>query len=423
MELNGAHADPPAIHDDFTLLLERNCPARPSVRPVWCPTMDLLAVATIDNAVHLYRLTWEKMLSIAVDADSFGNVKAPVVSLPSNTPLVCSLCWRPDGRVLAVGLKGGYIATYNVEDGQRINMMKGLNGSVTALKWVTAEETDQKKSSAADPSASTPMMSAGAAAATAAAADAGRSWDRASTFFEPLPAVPKPTAMGMSSAASDNRQAPLARSVLSEDLHVLIAGDDEGYCHLYALGSFSILSFNAATLQQQQFNDVTGSICRGSNSTTSIIAFSMDPALQSLAVLLRCGAAAAGKAPLSSEDSAMQTDGNDQPVHASSLLGPTSTTAAAAGSDVYLVRVDCSILATRRHELLLLARQSVRVSELVRYLEDCVQAMQLRWMEGRKGLKMKVRHYALLPVLYRIVLCCAVLWSEVYVYSACSSCF
>jgi len=63
----------------------------------WCPTMDLLAIATTDSQVAVYRVNWQRLFAIA-----------------TGHPVHC-IAWRPDGQQLAVGLSDGSVALYSVE--------------------------------------------------------------------------------------------------------------------------------------------------------------------------------------------------------------------------------------------------------------------------------------------------------------------
>ena len=53
----------------------------------WCPTMDLLAIVVSSNNLSVHRLNWQRLWSL---------------------PLPCTvtaLCWKGDGKMLAVGLE------------------------------------------------------------------------------------------------------------------------------------------------------------------------------------------------------------------------------------------------------------------------------------------------------------------------------
>lgn len=94
----------------FTQLADKSLTADIKIA-TWCPTMDLLALATADGQLCLHRLNWQRLWAIS----------------PEST--VTSLCWRPDGKVLACGHEDGFISLLNVENGeaqQRGKMVAGL---------------------------------------------------------------------------------------------------------------------------------------------------------------------------------------------------------------------------------------------------------------------------------------------------------
>ena len=58
---------PPA----FTQLLDRGVAAEVSLAE-WCPTMDLLALATDDGQLHVHRLNWQRLWWTSPDAAITG---------------------------------------------------------------------------------------------------------------------------------------------------------------------------------------------------------------------------------------------------------------------------------------------------------------------------------------------------------------
>ncbi|KAG5023282.1 hypothetical protein JHK85_019624 [Glycine max] len=64
----------------------------------WNPEKDLLAMVTDDSKILLHRFNWQRLWTI--------------------TPGRCitSLCWRPDGKAIAVGLDDGTLSLHDVED-------------------------------------------------------------------------------------------------------------------------------------------------------------------------------------------------------------------------------------------------------------------------------------------------------------------
>lgn len=97
-------------NQSFTQLADKSLTADIKIA-TWCPTMDLLALATADGQLCLHRLNWQRLWATS----------------PEST--VTSLCWRPDGKVLACGHEDGFISLLNVEDGeaqQRGKMVAGM---------------------------------------------------------------------------------------------------------------------------------------------------------------------------------------------------------------------------------------------------------------------------------------------------------
>ncbi|CAB81260.1 hypothetical protein [Arabidopsis thaliana] len=63
----------------------------------WNPEKDLLAMVTEDSKILLHRFNWQRLWTIS----------------PGKP--VTSLCWRPDGKAIAVGLEDGTISLHDVE--------------------------------------------------------------------------------------------------------------------------------------------------------------------------------------------------------------------------------------------------------------------------------------------------------------------
>ena len=99
-----------ATSQSFTQLADKSLTADIKIA-TWCPTMDLLALATADGQLCLHRLNWQRLWAVSPES------------------AVTSLCWRPDGKVLACGHDDGFISLLNVENGeaqQRGKMVAGM---------------------------------------------------------------------------------------------------------------------------------------------------------------------------------------------------------------------------------------------------------------------------------------------------------
>ncbi|KAJ1652132.1 hypothetical protein IWQ61_007458 [Dispira simplex] len=100
----------------------------------WCPTRDLLALSVLSTSgseVQLWRLNGLRVWSVALEFCCRGNstVKSEALTLSSlsaeldgsfSAPQASALCWRPDGKVLAVGTSTGHLALVDVENGTEL---------------------------------------------------------------------------------------------------------------------------------------------------------------------------------------------------------------------------------------------------------------------------------------------------------------
>lgn len=56
----------------FTQLLDRGLPSD-SALAAWCPTMDLLALASADGQLHVHRLNWQRLWWTSPEAPITGD--------------------------------------------------------------------------------------------------------------------------------------------------------------------------------------------------------------------------------------------------------------------------------------------------------------------------------------------------------------
>ncbi|PIA28643.1 hypothetical protein AQUCO_06800069v1 [Aquilegia coerulea] len=83
----------------------------------WNPEKDLLAMVTEDSKILLHRFNWQRLWTI----------------FPGRC--ITSLCWRPDGKAIAVGLDDGTISLHDVENGKLLRSIKSHNVAVVCLNW------------------------------------------------------------------------------------------------------------------------------------------------------------------------------------------------------------------------------------------------------------------------------------------------
>ena len=92
----------------------------------WCPTMDLLALATTDSQLMVHRPAgWQRLFA----------------HMGFDYPVTC-LAWRPDGQVLAVGHANGAITLFGVEEGDLIGTITVHSDALTTFSWIPAIVAD-----------------------------------------------------------------------------------------------------------------------------------------------------------------------------------------------------------------------------------------------------------------------------------------
>lgn len=100
---------------------------KPVVSPIkiaeWNPEKDLLAMVTEDSKILLHRFNWQRLWTI------------------SPGRCITSLCWRPDGKAIAVGLEDGFVSLHDVENGKLLRSIKSHSAAVVCLHW---EENGQE---------------------------------------------------------------------------------------------------------------------------------------------------------------------------------------------------------------------------------------------------------------------------------------
>ena len=135
-------ASHPTPKQHFTLLHDKNMLA-PASACSWCPSMDLLALATTDGQLSLSRLEWNKQ----------GGARENRLWSVNPDSHVTALGWRPDGKVLVSGHADGTVVLHHVEDGHVLHVSKTHTVAVTSLHWQCAPESDAVRSAFANQSA------------------------------------------------------------------------------------------------------------------------------------------------------------------------------------------------------------------------------------------------------------------------------
>ncbi|XP_076313209.1 anaphase-promoting complex subunit 4 [Tachypleus tridentatus] len=115
----------------FRQVDERHVPLE-ATQMVWSPTMDLIALATVQGEVLLHRLSWKKVWSLAPPKGKDNTVKAQV------------LVWRPDGKVLAVAYDTGTVLLCDVENSDVLHKID-VASSISCMSWVQKHEQHKRE--------------------------------------------------------------------------------------------------------------------------------------------------------------------------------------------------------------------------------------------------------------------------------------
>ncbi|XP_013771782.1 anaphase-promoting complex subunit 4-like [Limulus polyphemus] len=115
----------------FRQVDERHVPSE-ATQMVWSPTMDLIALATMQGEVLLHRLSWKKVWSLAPPKGKDNTVKVQV------------LVWRPDGKVLAVAYDTGTVLLCDVENSDVLHKID-VASSILCMAWVQKHEQHERE--------------------------------------------------------------------------------------------------------------------------------------------------------------------------------------------------------------------------------------------------------------------------------------
>uniref|UniRef100_A0A2N9GPG9 Anaphase-promoting complex subunit 4-like WD40 domain-containing protein n=1 Tax=Fagus sylvatica TaxID=28930 RepID=A0A2N9GPG9_FAGSY len=168
----------------------------------WNPEKDLLAMVTEDSKILLHRFNWQRLWTI------------------SPGRCITSLCWRPDGKAIAVGLEDGTVSLHDVENGKLLRSLKSHTVAVVCLNW----EEDGHLIRDDNGNISTYE-------------------DRTSRFFPPAPRVPRMPGVvsGDTGFMDDNEDSFRELSNSSHQrFNILCSGDKDGSICFSIFGIFPI---------------------------------------------------------------------------------------------------------------------------------------------------------------------------------------
>lgn len=293
----------------------------------WNPEKDLLAMVTEDSRVLLHRFNWQRLWTV------------------NPGKCVTSLCWRPDGKIIALGLEDGTIAMHDVENGKLLRSAKSHNASVTCLNWEENSGLIKDES------------------------DVFEYEDRTGRFFPPSPRIPQMP--GLVSGESSMDGSEYTFQDLSNSSHqrfnILCSGDSDGCICFSIFGIFPIGKINIQNLSLSTPFADSDAIHQLSNISINKVALSKD-----LCRLIIVGFG---------EPSNKRFKAKEKPVILHELV---QTKNASSSSDDLFVGLHCfnlntSIFHNRKNELHQVAQQASNIEDLLEVIRASLSVMAKHW--------------------------------------------
>ncbi|TYJ13037.1 hypothetical protein E1A91_A10G023800v1 [Gossypium mustelinum] len=281
----------------------------------WNPEKDLLAMVTEDSKILLHRFNWQRLWTI----------------FPGRC--ITSLCWRPDGKAIAVGLEDGTISLHDVENGKLLRSLKSHTVAVVSLNW---EEDGQVIK---DDSVNNSTYE-----------------DRTSRFFPPAPRVPRMPGLAPGDTGfmddSDDSFRELSNSSYQR-FNILCSGDKDGSICFSIFGIFPIGKINIHNLSIPTPFATQPATCRLSHASISKVALSKD--LCHLIVMC------SGEL------------NHDEVESAERQLGMHGC---------HCLRLDTSIFWKRKNELHQVAQQASNIEDLIEVIRASLSVMSKQWSDA-----------------------------------------
>ncbi|KAK7400487.1 hypothetical protein VNO78_11695 [Psophocarpus tetragonolobus] len=204
----------------------------------WNPEKDLLAMVTDDSKILLHRFNWQRLWTITPGRG------------------ITSLCWRPDGKAIAVGLDDGTLSLHDVENGKLLRSLKSHCSAIICLNW---EEDSQL--------------------ITDDYGHTSKYEDRTSRFFPPAPRVPRMPGLvsgdnGFMDDSEDSFQ-ELSNSS-HQRFNILCSADKDGNICFSIFGIFPIGKVNIHNLTFPTSHDRAETTNKVSKASIHKVALSKD---------------------------------------------------------------------------------------------------------------------------------------------------
>ncbi|XP_062087338.1 anaphase-promoting complex subunit 4 [Humulus lupulus] len=281
----------------------------------WNPEKDLLAMVTEDSKLLLHRFNWQRLWTI------------------SPGRCITSLCWRPDGKAIAVGLEDGTVSLHDVENGKLLRSLKSHNVAVVCLNW---EEDGHIKDDFGSMSTYE---------------------DRTSRFFPPAPRAPRIQGLvsgdaGFMDDSEDSFQDLSSSS--QQRFNILCSGDKDGIICFSIFGSFPIGKINIHECCVPSSD--TQAKCRLQNASIYKVALSKD--------LCRLIVICSGELINNREESENKKMA-ERGIHG-----------------LHCLALDTSIFWKRKNELHQVAQQASNIEELTEVIRASLSIMSKQWSDA-----------------------------------------
>ncbi|KAL2495099.1 Anaphase-promoting complex subunit 4 [Forsythia ovata] len=301
----------------FQLQFDKPIPSQIKIAE-WNPEKDLLAMVTEDSKLLLHRFNWQRLWTIS----------------PGKS--ITSICWRPDGKSIAVGLEDGTISLHDVENGKLLRSMKFHIASAISLNWVE----DGRK-----------IVNGNGCVVTYE--------DRTTRFFPPAPRIPRMPGLVPGDSGfmdeSDDSFRELSDSS-GQRFNILCSGDKDGTICFSIFGIFPIGKINIHNLVVR--NPLVGNYITCQLINASICKVSLSNDLCHLVVL--CSGVLAEN----------ETEASDNQISGSDLFG------------FHCLVLDTAIFSKRKNELHQVAQQASNVENLIEVVQTSVSVMSKQWSDA-----------------------------------------
>eukprot|EP00250_Pteridium_aquilinum_P014515 c22036_g1_i2 orf=98-2485(+) len=330
--------DAEAARRHFTLHLDKAL-SSPIDKAVWNPEKDLLAMVTKDQQLIMHRFNWQRLWAVSPEKR------------------VTSLCWRPDGKALAVGHEDGTISLHDVENGNVFRQTITHQCSVECLTWV--EERQLVRGSADD---------------------LFFYEDRTPRFFPPPPKSPAMPGTapafdisGAVGSADDQNSSADSKTTLKSShqrINILCSGDRNGIICLNIFGVFLIGRVELGELDIKSFAYEKDNTKEGTYRLLDafVLKVSLSENLQQLSVLC-----------------------SGQLISSCSQKGKANNGKA---SRLFCMQINSTLIGRRSKELHQVALQVSSIEELLEVLQVSMNVMQKQWSDAIGSFQEKMQGFS-----------------------------